>query len=122
MKSVNWALLSMIAMVSSARAQSPSPSQSPKLTHEFTFTLGTHRERMVQDIVGMMKSHDQMQHSLELYTAHESVFTRAIDELRFIPFKLSSSDMKSDDFLTPNYLRLDYNKPVSEAHLLDSPK
>jgi len=77
---------------------------------------------MVQDIVGTMESHDEMQYSLELHTAHESVFTRAIDELRFIPFKLSSSDMKSDDSLTPNYLRLDYNKPVSEAHLFDSPK
>jgi hypothetical protein len=122
MKSVNWALLSVIAMVSSARAQSASPSESPKLTQDFTFTLGTHRDRMVQDIVGTMESHDQMQYSLELHTAHESVFTRAIDELRFIPFKLSSSDMKSDDLLTPNYLRLDYNKPVSEAHLFDSPK
>ena len=122
MKSVNLALLSVIAMVSSARAQSASPSESPKLTQDFTFTLGTHRDRMVQDIVGTMESHEEMQHSLELHTAHESVFTRAIDELRFIPFKLSSSDMKSDDSLTPNYLRLDYNKPVSEAHLFDSPK
>ena len=122
MKSVNWALLSVIAMVSSARAQSPSPSESPKFAQEFTFTFGTHRDHIVEDIVGTMKSHDEMQHSLELHTAHESVFTRAIDELRFVPFKLSSSDIKSDDFLTPNYLRLDYNKPLSEAHLFDSPK
>jgi len=118
------ALLSVIiaiAALSSGRAQSASPSESPKLTEEFSFTLGTHRDRPIQDIVDAINSHDEAQHSFELRTANESVFTRAIDLLRFVPFKLSSSDMKSDDFFTPNYLRVDFDKPVSEAHLFDNP-
>jgi hypothetical protein len=125
MRSVTKGLLLLttaVAMLSSARAQSASPSESPKFTQDFTLTLGTHRDRILQDIVGAIDSRDEAQHALELRTAHESVFSRAIDELRFIPFKLSSSDMKSDDFFTPNYLRVEYNKPASEAHLFDNPK
>ena len=125
MNSVARALLSVLAAtaaVSSARAQSASPTEGQKLKQDFTFTLGTHRERILQDIVGAINSRDEAQHALELRTVHESVFSRAIDELRFIPFKLSSSDMKSDDFFTPNYLRVEYNKPASEAHLFDNPK
>ncbi len=119
------ALLSVIiaiASVSSARAQSASPSVSPKFAQDFTFTLGAHRDRVIQEIVGAINSHDEAQYSFELRTANESVVTRAIDLLRFVPFKLSSSDMKSDEFLTPNYLRVDFDKPVAEAHLLDNSK
>ena len=119
------ALLSVIiaiAALSSGRAQSASPRESPKHTQDFSFTLGTHRDRVIQDIVGAINSHDEAQHAFELRTANESIFTRAIDLLRFVPLKLSSSDMKSDDFFTPNYLRGDFDKPVSEAHLFDNLK
>ncbi|HEX4696775.1 MAG TPA: hypothetical protein VH254_03805 [Candidatus Udaeobacter sp.] len=77
---------------------------------------------MIQDIVGAINSHEEAQHSFELRTANESVVTRAIDLLRFVPFKLSSSDIKSDDFLTPSYLRVDFDKPGGEAHLFDNTK
>jgi hypothetical protein len=117
-----FSVLAASAAVSSACAQSASPAEGQKFKQDFTFTLGTDRDRILQDIVGAINSRDEAQHALELRTAHESVFSRAIDELRFIPFKLSSSDMKSDDFFTPNYLRLDYNRPASEAHLVDNPK
>ncbi|HEX4653132.1 MAG TPA: hypothetical protein VH227_02700 [Candidatus Udaeobacter sp.] len=119
------ALLSVIipiACASSGRAQSPSPSESPKFTQDFTFTLGVHRDRVIQQIVSAINSHDEAQYSFELRTANESVVTRAIDLLRFVPFKLSSSDIKSDEFLTPNYPRADFDKPVGEAHLFDSTK
>ena len=125
MNFVNRALLSVIiaiATLSSGRAQSASPSESPKLTQDFSFTLGPRRDRVIQDIVGAINSHDEAQHSFELRTANESVFTHVIELLRFVPFKLSGSDMKSDDFFTPNYLRVDFDKPVSEAHLFDNPK
>jgi hypothetical protein len=111
-----------IAALSSGRAQSASSSESPKLTQDFSFTLGAHRDRVIQDIVGAINSHDEAQQSFELRTANESVFTRAINLLRFVPFKLSSSDMKSDDFFIPNYLRVDFDNPVSEAHLFDNLK
>jgi hypothetical protein len=103
-------------MLSSARAQSTSPTQ------DFTFTLGADRDHSIQDIVTRINSHDEARHSFELRSANESVFTRAIDLLRFVPFKLSSSDIKSDDFFTPNYLRVDYERPLSEAHLFDNRK
>ena len=111
-----------IAALSSGRAQSASPSESPKLTQDFSFTLGAHRDRVIQDIVGALNSQEEARYSFELRTANESVVTRAIDLLRFVPFKLSRSDMKSDDFFAPNYLRGDLDKPVSEAHLFDNPK
>jgi hypothetical protein len=125
MRSVTKGLLLLttaVAMLSSARAQSASPSDSPKLTQDFTFTLGADRDHSIQDIVTRINSHDEARHSFELRRANESVFTRAIDLLRFVPFKLSSSDIKSDDFFTPNYLRVDYERPLSEAHLFDNRK
>jgi hypothetical protein len=124
MNFVMRALLSVIATIaalSSTRAQSWSSSDSPKLTHDFSFSLEAHRDRTIQDIVGTINDRDEAQHSLELHTANESVFTRAIDLLRFVPFKLSSSDINSDEFFTPNYLRADYDRPVSQAHLFDNP-
>jgi hypothetical protein len=125
MKFIIRALLSVtmaIASGSSGRAQSASPSESPKFTQDFTFTLGAHRDRVIQELVSAINSHDEAQYSFELRTANESVVTRAIDLLRFIPFKLSSSDMKSDEFLTPNYLRVDLDRPVGDAHLFDKAK
>jgi len=118
------ALLSVIATIaalSSTRAQSGSSSDSPKLTHDFSFSLEAHHDRTIQDIVGTINGRDEAQHSLELHTANESVFTRAIDLLRFVPFKLSSSNINSDEFFTPNYLRADYDRPVLQAHLFDNP-
>jgi hypothetical protein len=47
-------------------------------------------------------------------------FSRAIDLLRFVPLKLSSSNSNMDDFFTPSYLRQDYNAPSSQAHLFDT--
>jgi|SRR5947209_17171037 len=121
MRSVTLARISMLlaAVVPSARAQSSSSVHELKLTQDFTFTLGTHRDRSVQEIIATMTSRDEAQRSLELQAANESVFTRAIDVLRFVPFKMGSSDMKSDEFFTPNYLRIDYERPPSEPQLFD---
>jgi len=63
----------------------------------------------------------EAQRLVDLKNANEDVFTRAVDLLRFVPFKLSSSDIKLDDFFTPNYLRADYNTARPEVHLFDKP-
>jgi hypothetical protein len=57
----------------------------------------------------------------DLKAADASVSARAIDLLRFVSFKLSDSNGNIEDFFTPNYLRADYNRRSSEAHLFNKP-
>jgi hypothetical protein len=103
------------------RGQSASATDAPKLTESFTFTLNPHRDDAIRHMIETMRTRDEMQRMLDLKAADASVITRAIDLLRFRPFKLSSSDGKADEFFTPNYLRPDYNGPTSGAHLFDKP-
>jgi hypothetical protein len=109
------------AGVSVAQAQTASATDAPKLTESFTFTLDRHHDNGLRQTVETMKVRDEMQRMLDLKAADASAFTRAIDLLRFVPFKLSSSDFNPDDFFTPEYLRVDYNRAPSEAHLFDKP-
>jgi hypothetical protein len=107
--------------ISVAQAQTASTTNAPKLTESFTFTLDRHHDDGLRQTVETMKVRDEMQRMLDLKAVDASAFTRAIDLFRFVPFKLSSSDSKADDFFTANYLRSDYNRLTSEARLFDKP-
>jgi hypothetical protein len=71
-------------------------------------------------MIDAMKQYDEAMHARDLRAANETLFSRAIDLLRFVPFKLSSSNGNMDDFVTPNYLRTDYSEPSSETHLFET--
>ena len=115
-----WAAVACAALAS-AEAQSVRTTDAPKLTEGFTFTLDAKRDRAVREFVETLSERSETKRLLDLDTANASLFTRAVDLFRFVPFKLSSSDCKLDDFFTPNYLRADYNRPVPEARLFDKP-
>lgn len=105
----------------SVQAQSASAIDAPRLTEAFSFTLTRQRDDTIRHTIETMEARDDMQRMLDLKAADASIFTRAIDLLRFVPFKLSSSDSKADDFFTPNYLRTDYSRSTSESHLFEKP-
>ena len=109
------------AALASAQAQSASTADAPKLTESFTFILDARPDRAIRQIVETMNERSEAQGLLDLNTAKESAFARAVELLRFVPFRLSDSDSKLDDFFTPNYLRAGYNRSTSEAHLFDEP-
>jgi hypothetical protein len=126
MRSILYVLCAVVAVgisaLSAAHAQTPAVAGEPvRLSEDFSFRLGPHRDRMIQEMVTAISSQDAARQSLELHASNESFFSRAIDPLRFIPFKLSGSDMSLDDFFTPNYLRADYAAPA-ETHLFDNHK
>lgn len=100
--------------------QSAPAGEAPKLAESFTFTLSPNRDRAVTQTIEAMKEHDEAVRVRDLKAADESVFIRAIDLLRFVPFTLSNSSGNMDDFFTPNYLRVGYNERPSEAHLFDT--
>ena len=105
-----------------AQAQSGSAPDAPKLTEDFTFRLNQRRDDAIRRTIETMRAGEEMQRMLDLRAAEVSVFTRVIDLFRFVPVKLSSSDSKNDDFLTPNYLRADYRSlSPPETHLFDQP-
>ncbi len=104
-----------------AYAQSSPAGEVPKLTESFTFTLSPNRDRAVTQTIEAMKEHDEALRVRDLKAADASIFMRAIDLLRFVPFTLSNSSGNIDAFFTPNYLRPGYNQPPSEAHLFDTP-
>ena len=101
-------------------AQATSDSEEPKLAKSFTFTLSPYRQRAAGEMLDIMRQHDEAMRVRDLQALDATLFSRAIDLLRFVPFKLSSSNDNMDDFFTPNYLRADYSEPSSEAHLFDT--
>jgi hypothetical protein len=103
-----------------AYGQSTPAGEEPKLAKSFTFTLSPDRERAVPEMLDVIKQKDDAMRVRDLQAADATFFSRAIDLLRFVPFKLSSSNGNMDDFFTPNYLRSDYNAPSSQAHLFDT--
>jgi hypothetical protein len=103
-----------------ACAQSAPSGEAPKLTESFTLTLSPHRDTALRQTIEAMKQYEETQRVFDLKAADASVFTRAIDLLRFVPFKLSNSSGNLDDFFTPNYLRAGCNEVPSEAHLFDT--
>jgi len=109
------------AALGSTLAQSESGTDAPKVTESFTFTLNPHHDDTIRLTIETIRVRDEMQRRLDLKAANTSVFTRVIDLFRFVPLKLSSSDITADDFFTPNYLRADYNRPTSEAPLFEKP-
>lgn len=103
------------------QAQSASAVDSPTLTEDFILRLDQHRNDTIRQTIETMRAREEMQRMLDLTAADVSVFTRVIDLFRFVPIKLGRSDGKADDFLTPNYLRPDYNRTTSEGDLFDKP-
>jgi hypothetical protein len=97
--------------------QSTPAGEEPEPTKSFTFTLSPDRERAVPEMLDVMKQQDDAMRLRDLQAAEATFFSRAIDLLRFVPFKLSSSNGNMDDFFTPNYLRPDYNAPSSQARI-----
>lgn len=111
-----------VGIAAAAPAQTPMAASEPlRLSEDFVFRLGPRRDRVIREMVSAINTQDEARRSLELQTANESFFSRAIDPLRFVPFKLSGSDPGLDDFFTPNYLRADYAAPA-ETHLFDNKK
>ena len=118
---VSAVFVTMALFTHFAYTQSAPPGGAPKLTESFTFTLSPNRDSVVSRTIEAMREHDEALRVRDLKAADASVFTRAIDLLRFVPFKLSDSNGNIDDFFTPNYLQADYNRPSSEAHLFNKP-
>jgi hypothetical protein len=108
------------ATLGSALAQSVATPDTPTLTGNFSFTLLQHHDAAIRQTMEAMQARDVMQRTLDLKAADASVFTRAIDLFRFVPFQLRSSDVRADDFFTPNYMRPDYKSPAAEARLFDT--
>jgi hypothetical protein len=71
-------------------------------------------------MLDVIKQQDDAMRVRDLQGAEATFFSRAIDLLRFVPFKLSTSNGNMDNFVTPNYLRPDYNAPSLQAHLFDT--
>ena len=109
-----------VAMLCSAIAQSASTADSPKQTEHFTLQLN--RDRNAQELAETMKEQTEARQARDFHVANQSPFDRTLDLLRFVPFKLSSGDIKAeaDDFFTPNYLRADYNRRIPDSELFDS--
>lgn len=103
-----------------AHGQSTPAGEEPKPANSFTFTLSPYRARAVPEMLDVMKQQDDVMRLRNLQAADATFFSRAIDLLRFVPFKLSSSNGNVDDFFTPNYLRPDYNAAASQTHLFDT--
>ena len=61
-----------------------------------------------------MQRREDERRALDVVAMNANPLTKAIDLLRFIPFRLSISP--DDDFLVPNYLQPDYNRSSAEAH------
>ena len=101
-------------------AQAPSTSDSPKLTERFTFQLGRFRDHAAHDVLETITRQSDSQQVLVLHEANQGTVDRLLDLTRFVPFKLSDSDMSSDEFFTPNYLRPDYDRPPPDLQLLNS--
>jgi hypothetical protein len=103
-----------------AYGQSTPAGEEPPLTKSFAFTLSPYRARAVPEMLDVIKHQDHAMGVRDLQPANATFFSRAIDLLRFVPFKLSSSNANMDDFFTPNYLRPDYNAASAQAHLFDT--
>lgn len=103
-----------------AYGQSTPAGEELKLTKSFTFTLSPYRQGAVGEMLDVVKQQDDAMRIRDLQAANATFFSRTIDLLQFVPFKLSSGNGNMDDFFTANYLRPDYNAPASQAHLFDT--
>jgi hypothetical protein len=84
---------------------------------ELSFDLGR-RDPATSEIIEIIQRQDDGRRIRELTALNADPFTKAIDLLKFIPFRLSTNP--NDDFLMPNYLLPDYKKSAPEAHLFNT--
>ena len=101
-----------------SQAQNAPVAEAPKASAEFSFDL-RQRDPAATKIIEIIQRQDDGRRTRELTALNADPVTKAIDLLKFIPFRLSSSD-PNDDFLMPNYLLPNYNRPSPEAHLFDT--
>jgi hypothetical protein len=101
-----------------SHAQNAPVAEAPKTSAELSFDLGR-RDPATSKIIEIIQRQDDGKRTLELTAVNADPVTRSIDLLKFIPFRLSSSN-PNDDFLMPNYLLPDYNKSSPEAHLFNT--
>jgi hypothetical protein len=98
-------------------AQNAPAAEAPKASAELTFKLGRDEPTMTK-VIEIIQKQAEERWTLELAAMNTTPFTRAIDLLRFVPFRLSTNP--NDDFLMPNYLPPDYNRSSPEAHLFNT--
>lgn len=98
-----------------SQAQNAPAAETPKTSAELSFDLGQ-RDSATSKIVEVIQRQDHARRTLELTALNANPVTKAIDLLKFIPFRLSTNP--NDDFLLPNYLLPDYNRSTPEADLV----
>jgi hypothetical protein len=101
-----------------SQAQNAPISEAPKARAEFSFDLGR-RDPAISKTIDIIQRQDDARLTRDLTALNADPVTKAIDLLKFIPFRLSSSNL-NDDFLMPNYLLPDYNRSSPEAHLFNT--
>jgi hypothetical protein len=100
-----------------SRAQNAPVAETPKERAEFNFDLGQ-RDPATSKIIEIMQRQDDGRRIRELTELNSDPFTKAINLLKFIPFRLSTNP--NDDFLMPNYFLPGYNRSSPEAHLFNT--
>ena len=99
-----------------SQAQNARVAEAPKASAEFSFDLGR-RDPATSKIIEIIQQQDDGRRIRELTALNADPFTKAIDLLKFIPFRLSTNP--NVDFLMPNYLLPDYDRSSPEAHLFN---
>lgn len=100
-----------------SHAQNTPVAETPKASAELSFDLGQ-RDRATSRIIEIIQRQDDGRRIRELTALNTDPFTKAIDLLKFIPFRLSTNP--DDSFLMPNYLLPDYNRSSPEADLFST--
>jgi hypothetical protein len=100
-----------------SQAQNAPVAEAPKASAEFSVDLGQ-RDPATSKIIEIIQRQDDGTRARELTALNANPVTKAIDLLKFIPFRLSINP--NDDFLMPNYLLPDYNRSSPEAHLFNT--
>jgi hypothetical protein len=99
-----------------SQAQNAPVAEAPKASAELSFDLGQ-RDPATSKIIDIIQRQDDGRRTRELMALNANPVTKAIDLLKFLPFRLSINP--NDDFLMPNYLLPDYNRSSPEAHLFN---
>ena len=100
-----------------SQAQNAPVAEAPKASAEFSFDL-RQRDPAASKIIEIIQRQDDGTRARELTALNANPVAKAIDLLKFIPFRLSINP--NDDFLMPNYLLPDYNRSSPEAHLFNT--
>lgn len=103
----------------SARAQAPAHPDAPTLSEPFVFSLAPRRDDALSKFTASLQEHDELERAKELEAVNAPAASKLLDLLRYLPIQLGSGD-GNEDFLKPNYLRLDFAKLPPDAHLFDS--